>query len=180
MFYDLLNGDKESVALDFRSPAGRAALAALVERADLVIESSRPRALAQLGLGPDGTGIRPGQVWLSITGHGRDDTERDRVALATTAVAGGMVAWAGDVPFFARRSPTLRLACGRRSPGYRASPAAETAWSRSPCGRRRPLRPRHPHRRAPGGVGDRSPLSRQGVTQRAAPLGQDTERVGRS
>ena len=50
-FFDLLNGRKRSVALDFQSDAGIAALrAARVRRADVVLEASRPRALEQLGI----------------------------------------------------------------------------------------------------------------------------------
>jgi crotonobetainyl-CoA:carnitine CoA-transferase CaiB-like acyl-CoA transferase len=68
-FYDLLNGGKESVALDFDDPAGRAALRRLVARADIVIEASRPRALRQLGIARE-TEIARGAVWVALTGHG--------------------------------------------------------------------------------------------------------------
>ena len=49
-FFDLLNGQKRSVALDLQSRQGIRILRALVNRADIVIEASRPRALAQFGL----------------------------------------------------------------------------------------------------------------------------------
>ncbi len=49
-FFDLLNGRKRSVALDLQSRQGIRILHALVRRADIVIEASRPRALAQFGL----------------------------------------------------------------------------------------------------------------------------------
>jgi CoA-transferase family III len=72
-FYDLLNWDKESVALDLRQPDGVAALRALIKRADIVIESARPRGLAQLGISAEACmRDRAGLVWVSITGHGRD------------------------------------------------------------------------------------------------------------
>ena len=78
--------------LDFRSPAGRAEAAALLDTADVVIEASRPRALQQLGLGPDDRPERPGRVWLSITGHGRSAPGRDWVAFGDdAAVAAGVV-----------------------------------------------------------------------------------------
>ena len=71
--YDLLNWEKESLALDLRPPAGVAALRALIQRADIVIESARPRALAQLGIdAEDCIRGRDGLVWVSITGHGRE------------------------------------------------------------------------------------------------------------
>jgi CoA-transferase family III len=101
-FYDLLNGHKRSVALDLESIDGVRALHALVQRADVVIEASRPRALAQLGL--DGSAaVRAGgpQVWISITGHGRSGDDANRVAFGDdAAAAGGLVVWSGDTPLF--------------------------------------------------------------------------------
>jgi crotonobetainyl-CoA:carnitine CoA-transferase CaiB-like acyl-CoA transferase len=92
-FFDLLNGHKQSVALDFTSRDGRAALRALVAEADIVLESSRPRALEQLGI--NATELVAGggpQVWVSITGFGRTGTGADRVAFGDdAAVAGGLV-----------------------------------------------------------------------------------------
>lgn len=85
-FYDLLNGGKRSVTLDFNDPAGRAALAALIGRADIVIEGSRPRALRRLGIDRDATVARGG-VWVAITAH----QDADRVGFGDdAAVAGGL------------------------------------------------------------------------------------------
>ena len=101
-FFDWLHAGHRSVVLDFRSEAGRRALAALLAAADVVIEASRPRALAQLGLAPEMIPHRAGQVWLSITGYGRgggdgDGAWAERVAFGDdAAVAGGLVGWAGD------------------------------------------------------------------------------------
>ncbi len=93
-FFDWLHAGHHSVVLDFRSESGRAALAALAATADVVIEASRPRALAALGLAPETIPHRDGQVWLSITGYGR--AEADRVAFGDdAAVAGGLVGWTG-------------------------------------------------------------------------------------
>jgi CoA-transferase family III len=100
-FFDWLHGGHRSVVLDFRAEAGRRALAALLATADVVIEASRPRALAQLGLAPEMIPHRGGQVWLSITGYGRggdgDAAWAERVAFGDdAAVAGGLVGWVGD------------------------------------------------------------------------------------
>jgi crotonobetainyl-CoA:carnitine CoA-transferase CaiB-like acyl-CoA transferase len=93
-FYDLLHAGHESLVVDFRTADGRAALASLLAEADVVIEASRPRALQSLGLAPEMTRHRPGQVWLSITGYGRDNGQL--VAFGhDAAVAGGLVGWAG-------------------------------------------------------------------------------------
>src|SRR5262249_1870616 len=69
-FFDLLNHGKASVALDLPSTYGLAQLRRLVAAADVVIEGSRPRALRRWGIDP-ATADGP-QVWVSITGHGRD------------------------------------------------------------------------------------------------------------
>jgi len=69
--FDLINQGKASIAVDFASDREKAALIDLIRRADIVIESSRVRALRHLGIDADvlvaGT---PGLVWLSVTGHG--------------------------------------------------------------------------------------------------------------
>ncbi len=98
-FFDLLNGRKRSVALDFGDPGGRRALHHLVRRADVVIEASRPRALEQLGIAAAEV-VRDGgpQVWISITGHGRD---AGRIAFGDdAAAAGGLVVWHDGAPLF--------------------------------------------------------------------------------
>ncbi|WP_174415238.1 CoA transferase, partial [Nocardia vinacea] len=98
-FFDWLHGGHEQLAVDFHTPAGRETLRELVSTADVVIEASRPRALAQLGLAPGDRVHRDGQVWLSLTGYGR--AEPMRVAFGDdAAVAGGLVGWDGGEPVF--------------------------------------------------------------------------------
>ena len=93
-FYDWLHAGHKSAAFPFRTDSVSAALTSLLARADVVIESSRPRALAGLGVAPGMIPHKPGQVWLSITGHGRD--EPDRVAFGDdAAIAGGLTGWTG-------------------------------------------------------------------------------------
>jgi hypothetical protein len=94
-FYDWLHAGHRSLAADFATRAGRSALAALLEVADVVIESSRPRARAAAGVAPGLIRHRPGQVWLSITGYGQGAP--DLVAFGDdAAVAGGLVGWTDD------------------------------------------------------------------------------------
>jgi hypothetical protein len=97
-FFDWLHAGHRSVVLDFRAESGRRALAALLAAADVVIEASRPRGLAQLGLAPEMIPHRDGQVWLSITGYGRADSAlAGLVAFGDdAAVAGGLVGWTGS------------------------------------------------------------------------------------
>ncbi|MFD3926997.1 CoA transferase [Streptomyces sp. NPDC058614] len=98
-FFDWLHAGHESFAVDFTSAEGRAELAQLVRAADVVIEASRPRALAQLGLAPEEFDHRAGRVWVSITGYGRG--RPDRVAFGDdAAVAGGLVGRSDGEPVF--------------------------------------------------------------------------------
>src|SRR5439155_9478909 len=90
-FYDLLNARKRSAVLDFGDARDAALLAALLASADMLIESARPRALAQLGVDAEAfVAARAGRVWLSITGYGRGDPAPGRVAFGDdAAVAAG-------------------------------------------------------------------------------------------
>ena len=68
----------------------------------MVIEASRPRALAQLGVnGPDLVRAGGPRVWVSITGYGRSGDAANRVAFGDdAAAAGGLVVWRDGVPLF--------------------------------------------------------------------------------
>ena len=70
-FFDLLNGAKRSVALDFNDPNQRAPLGRLVHSADVVIEASRPRRLEQLGIVAADMVASGPRLWVSITAYGR-------------------------------------------------------------------------------------------------------------
>jgi crotonobetainyl-CoA:carnitine CoA-transferase CaiB-like acyl-CoA transferase len=94
-FFDWMNSGKLSYAVDFDEPSG---LRRLLDVADVVIESSRPTALAQRGLGPT---ARDGQVWLRITGHGADGERANWVAFGDdAAVSGGLVDGTDSEPVF--------------------------------------------------------------------------------
>jgi hypothetical protein len=103
-FFDLLNAGKRCAALDFASSEGRAQLRALLERADIVVEASRPRALAQLGIDAGAlVRARPGLSWVSLTGYGRAGAAGSRVAFGDdAAAAAGLCAATGsaDAPLF--------------------------------------------------------------------------------
>jgi len=98
-FFDWMNGGKLSYAGDFDNPA---ALRTLLGVADVVIEGSRPAALARRGLGPDDVAPRDGRVWLRITGHGTDAQHACWVAFGDdAAVSGGLVGTGGGPVFCA-------------------------------------------------------------------------------
>jgi hypothetical protein len=97
-FFDWINSGKLSYAVDFDDPSG---LGRLLEAADVVIESSRPAALAHRGLGPADITPRDGRVWLRITGHGADDEQANWVAFGDdAAVSGGLVGGSDSEPVF--------------------------------------------------------------------------------
>jgi hypothetical protein len=90
--FDRINQGKASVLVDFTCAEQKAALVALIRRADVVIESSRPRALLQLGIDADQL-VRdvPGLVWLSVTGHGALGEAAQWVGIGNDCgVAGGL------------------------------------------------------------------------------------------
>ncbi|MBI2382497.1 MAG: CoA transferase, partial [Gammaproteobacteria bacterium] len=106
-FFDLLNAGKSSVALDLRAPRGREQLRALLRQADIVIESSRPRALRQLGVDAEALlDENPALTWIAIGGYGRGEPFENWIAYGDDAgVAAGLSA-------VMRAATGLGLFCG--------------------------------------------------------------------
>lgn len=78
-YYLGANRNKKSIAIDMKSPEGRAIVLDLARKADIVVENFRPASLNRLGLGPDTLReINPGLIHCSITGYGRDSDFADR------------------------------------------------------------------------------------------------------
>ncbi|CAN5588008.1 CoA transferase [soil metagenome] len=100
-FFDDLHAGCESVALDFTNSRDRQRLSELLERVDVVVEGSRPRALEQLGIDARALTRSGPRIWVSITAHGRDETQAHRVGFGDdAAAAGGLVGWVNDEPRF--------------------------------------------------------------------------------
>jgi hypothetical protein len=97
-FFDLLNAGKRAVAVELLEPSGRGVLRSLIDRADVVVESARPRALAQLGIDARRcVAERRGLTWLGITGHGRREPQAAWVAFGDdAAVAAGAASRTGE------------------------------------------------------------------------------------
>ncbi|MFM8649262.1 MAG: CoA transferase [Actinomycetota bacterium] len=92
-FFAALNGGKEFRGFDFRSRTEVDDLRRLIVDADVIIESSRPRALVQLGIDRHEI-MNTGSVraWLSITAHDRSEANATRVGFGDdAAAAGGLV-----------------------------------------------------------------------------------------
>jgi crotonobetainyl-CoA:carnitine CoA-transferase CaiB-like acyl-CoA transferase len=97
-FFDLLNAGKASVQLDLRTQQGRDRLRRLVARADVVVESSRPRALRQMGIEAESlVAEHAGLVWVAISGYGRCEPGAGWIAYGDdAAVAAGLAAATGE------------------------------------------------------------------------------------
>lgn len=93
-WYDTLHAGVAIVPLDLKSGEGRAALEPLLARADVVLSSQRPAALARLGLAPDALLARhPHLRVVSIVGDtsapdlpGHDVTYQAEAGLLRTAL----------------------------------------------------------------------------------------------
>lgn len=92
-----LNRNKESIALDFKHPDGRAVLDRLIEGADVLVENFHPGTLGALGLGYAELAERhPRLVYCSITGYGLTGPGHDRPGYDAVAQAeGGLMSLTG-------------------------------------------------------------------------------------
>ena len=99
--FQLLNRNKQSVALNFRNPRGKPVLMRLAKNADVIIEAFRPGAADRWGIGYEQIrAVNPRIVYCSLSGYGQRGPYRDRAGhdlnyialaglLATNGVAGG-------------------------------------------------------------------------------------------
>jgi len=96
--YAQLHRGHDLLQVSFATASGVQAIQAVLDQADVVIESSRPRAFAHLGLSADQfLQARPGRTWVSITGYGRSGRRANWVAFGDdAAVAGGAAGTAVD------------------------------------------------------------------------------------
>ncbi len=82
------------MGLDLHTRADCALFTRLLDSADIVVESARPRALRQLGFdASDWVAGRPGRIWASITGYGR---AREWIAFGDDAAMAAGLAWAPE------------------------------------------------------------------------------------
>src|SRR5262245_8079435 len=72
-----INRNKESVTIDFKQPAGRALVAQLIARSDVLVENFRPGTLTKLGFDYASLAARhPRLVYTSISGFGQTGPRR--------------------------------------------------------------------------------------------------------
>jgi crotonobetainyl-CoA:carnitine CoA-transferase CaiB-like acyl-CoA transferase len=73
VYFLTVNRGKKSIALDLKSPKGKAAFLALVANCDVVIENFRTGVMERLGLDYETLkAVRPDLIFCSISGYGRD------------------------------------------------------------------------------------------------------------
>lgn len=92
-YYLSINRNKKSMAIDMKTPQGKALVRRLALASDIVIENFRPGVLERLGLSyADIAAEKPEIVWASISGFGQDGPYRDRPAydMIVQALSGGM------------------------------------------------------------------------------------------
>ena len=92
-----VNRNKESVAIDFKSPGGREVVKRLIAKADVLVENFRPGTLDGLGL--DAATVRaarPELIYCSISGYGQTGPRRDEPGYdAVMQAEGGLMSITG-------------------------------------------------------------------------------------
>jgi len=79
LYHRLLNRGKKSVALDLRVPASRATLDRLIDTADVMIESFRPKTARAIGVSAEqARARRPRLIHCAITGYGQHGPYAER------------------------------------------------------------------------------------------------------
>src|SRR5665213_45368 len=85
-FWTLDSRNKESLALDLKTPAARAVLDGLIARADVFITNYPFPIRERLRLrAEDVTALNPRLIYASLTPYGEEGPERDRTAYDATA-----------------------------------------------------------------------------------------------
>ena len=103
--FELDNRGKRSVELDIRSPAGRDAVLALIEGADIFLTNVRPAGLARAGLDHESLkAVNPRLIYASVTGYGLEGPDADRpgidiAAFWSRAGVGAITGLKGAEPF---------------------------------------------------------------------------------
>ncbi|HYM73716.1 MAG TPA: CoA transferase [Stellaceae bacterium] len=78
-YFAAFNRNKKSLTLNLRTEEGRAALARLIEKSDVLVENYRPGVLAAMGFGDARlAALNPGLVTCSLSGFGNSGPYRDR------------------------------------------------------------------------------------------------------
>jgi crotonobetainyl-CoA:carnitine CoA-transferase CaiB-like acyl-CoA transferase len=98
VYFSVYNRGKKSVCLDLRSAQGKGVFAALVKKADIVLENFRPGVMKAMGFDYERLrAINPGIILVSVSGFGQYGPYRDRPAFDSLGQAmGGLMALTGQ------------------------------------------------------------------------------------
>lgn len=110
-----INRNKESLALDLKTPEGRRILRDLVSTADVFIQNFAPGAAERLGLGADELrNLNPRLIHASISGYGTEGPYKDAKAYdALVQAEAGLVSVTGTEEFPAKTGiSTADIAAG--------------------------------------------------------------------
>jgi crotonobetainyl-CoA:carnitine CoA-transferase CaiB-like acyl-CoA transferase len=102
-WFAVVNNNKRSCTLDITRPEGQALARGIVVRSDVVVENFSSRVLTKNSLGHDDLAkLRPGLIFVSASGLGREGPERDLLAYGSL-----LQAYSGRVALTGRMNPRL-------------------------------------------------------------------------
>jgi CoA:oxalate CoA-transferase len=98
VYFSVYNRGKKSICLDLRSDRGKEVFAALVRKADIVLENFRPGVMAAMGFEYEKlVKLNPGIILVSVSGFGQYGPYRDRPAFDSLGQAmGGLMSLTGQ------------------------------------------------------------------------------------
>jgi len=98
VYFSVYNRGKKSICLDLRSAKGKDVFAALVKKADIVLENFRPGVMAAMGFAYEQLcALNPGIILVSVSGFGQYGPYRDRPAFDSLGQAmGGLMSLTGQ------------------------------------------------------------------------------------
>jgi formyl-CoA transferase len=124
-----LHRNKRSIALNLKSPEGKAALMKLAANADVLVENMRVKVKHRLGIAYDDLkGINPRLIYASISGFGQTGPYGERAGVDQIAQGmGGMMTITGEPGRGPMRAgiPFVDLTAGNAGP---ASGALADGW----------------------------------------------------
>jgi crotonobetainyl-CoA:carnitine CoA-transferase CaiB-like acyl-CoA transferase len=98
VYFSVYNRGKKSICLDLRSAEGKEVFAALVPKADIVLENFRPGVMAAMGFAYEQLrALHPGIILTSVSGFGQYGPYRDLPAFDSLGQAmGGLMTLTGQ------------------------------------------------------------------------------------
>jgi len=98
VYFSVYNRSKKSICLDLRNPQGKEVFAALVTKADVVLENFRPGVMRAMGFDYERlAALNPGIILVSVSGFGQYGPYTDRPAFDSLGQAmSGLMALTGQ------------------------------------------------------------------------------------